>query len=133
MSVFSIVPCIPFVSLFSTSFRFSSVKDILKQPFCSALSPTCHNDVPYGTLMHTFQGWSGLKIYSRNGISNLLPWPSRSKKGEIPLLRSNSYILSICSSIAASNSDVMLPLLEQQQKQGTNVCFRGCCAVLCSH
>ena len=71
-------PC--FNSNASKSF-LALVRVILKEPFCSLLSPTCHKAVPYGTPRQTIQWSVGVLKYGRNGISNLLLCPSINRNG----------------------------------------------------
>jgi hypothetical protein len=58
-------------------------------------------------------------IYSRKSSSKQLPWPSNRRKGFNPVEWSNTWRSSIALSMSTRSLPVILPLLEQQQKQGT--------------
>jgi hypothetical protein len=61
----------PFLLLNATNLSpFSLVIAIFQLPFCSLESPTCHFDVPLGSLMHTFH----------IGLPNIF-WFTFSRKG----------------------------------------------------
>ena len=68
---------------------------ILNGPFCSGLSPTCQNDVQYGTQMQMFHFVAAMLMSCRNSRLNLYPWwPSRISKGGTSSNRSKTPILS---------------------------------------
>ena len=58
-------------------------------------------------------------MYIKKGNSKQLPWPSRRRNGAMPSDRSKTLNLSMTQSISTSNTEVMLPFSEQQQKVGT--------------
>jgi hypothetical protein len=57
-------------------------------------------------------------MYSKNSNSKRLPWPSRRRDGLRPFDRSNTSSLSTASNMFRNKIPVMVPLSEQQQKQG---------------
>ena len=62
----------------------SNPKLTLYVPFCSIESPTCYNDVPYGTPKTTVHLGFSSHTYYKNPISKRLTFPSTNNAGIIP-------------------------------------------------
>ncbi len=63
--------------------------------------------------------WSGSLMYSKNGSSRREPWPSRRRKGLMPLVLGKRFKWSICSKNVLRSSDVIEPFSVLQTMQGT--------------
>ena len=71
----------PILNLFDVNFFLYSLQNILKHPFCSPESPTCHKEFPLGTPMHTAHLCCDIFMYSKKDAPNLELCPSNSRNG----------------------------------------------------
>ena len=106
-------------SLFFNKFCFAFDIAILKLPFCSLESVPCQRLVRYKTAMQIIQGWSILVKYSKNGVSNLLWWPSGSRNGLRIEDLSNSWWLSVVARASLKMMGVLLPDWDHLTMVGT--------------